>query len=209
MAEYISYTFNKGIKSFGENQVKIILESFYTKFKIPIVSIGSGSGSIEHYTKSNINWILIDPNPISFHGSVIMEPNFSYIDDLITDNPNIVGNCLLFLNWCDPNDSEYDYEAIIKLQPIAICSIYDIYDDSYGAAGGEKFYNWTINENNNYQCIEEHYLHCHEDDEDFDIEVNIRIKIWQIKRLPFNEDDIVVTYSQSKIRHTNSSCSIS
>ncbi len=208
MAEYISYTFNKGIKSFGEQEVKKILESFYKKFNIPIVSIGSGSGSIEHYTKSTINWILVDPKPSSFHGSVVIEPHFSYVDDLINNKPEIVGNCLLFLNWCDPNESEYDYEAIIKLKPIAIFSIYEIYENSYGAAGGQKFFNWTINENNNYQCIEEHYLHCHEDDEDFDIDVNIRIRIWQHKSIHYN-DDIIVTFSKSKIRHGGGSCSIS
>ena len=101
MAEYIGYTFNKGIKSFGEVKVKKILESLNERFNTPIISIGSGSGSIEHYINNysnNIKWILIDPNPGSFHSSVIMEPNYAYLDDLINTNKNIIGNCLLFLN---------------------------------------------------------------------------------------------------------------
>ena len=107
MAEYIGYTFNKGIKSFGETKVKQILESFNKRYNMSIVSMGSGSGSIEHYTKDSIKWILIDPQPESFYGSVIMEPNYKYLDELINNNPSIIGNCLLFLNWCEPNNSVY------------------------------------------------------------------------------------------------------
>ncbi len=208
MAEYIGYTFNKGIKSFGEVQVKKILESFNKRFNKPIVSIGSGSGSIEHYTNNNntniIKWILIDPYPDSFHGSVVMEPNYAYLDDLINTNKEIIGNCLLFLNWCEPNNTDYDYEAIIKLNPIAICSIYEEYESCNGAAGGEKFFNWT--KNNNYQVIEEHYLTPHDDDRD---DINIMIKIWQNEKIPFENEDVIVSYTKSLISHECVSCSIS
>jgi len=202
MAEYIGYTFNKGIKSFGEVKVKQILDSFYNRYKLPIVSMGSGSGSIEHYTNNTIKWLMIDPSPDCFHGTIIMEPNYSYLDDLINNNPNIIGRCLLFLNWCDPNNSEYDYEAIIKLKPIAICSIYEEYKSSYGAAGGEKFYNWTKT-NNEYQIIEEHYLTPHDDDMD---NMDIMIKIWQSKKIAFENEDIVITYTKSLIKHGETCC---
>ncbi len=205
MAEYIGYTFNKGIKSFGEVKIKQILKSFYERYNLPIVSIGSGSGSIEHYTKDSIKWILIDPQPESFHGSVIMEPNYSYLDELINTNPNIIGNCLLFLNWCYPNESEYDYEAIIKLQPIAICSIYEEFNSSNGAAGGEKFFQWTQT-NTDYKMIEEHNLTPY----DCDINnLNIMIKIWQNNKIPFENEDIVITFTQSLISHEGGSCCIS
>jgi hypothetical protein len=209
MAEYIGYTFNKGIQSFGEAKVKQILESFNKRYNLPIVSIGSGSGSIEHYTNNlqsnNIKWILIDPAPVSFHGNLVMEPNYSYVDDLINTNPNIIGNCLLFLNWCDPNDSEYDYEAIIKLQPIAICSVYEEYESYNGAAGGEKFFNWTLS-NNDYQIIEQHYLTPHEDDMN---NMDIMIKIWQSEKKPFENEEVVVSYTKSLIRHEKETCCIS
>ncbi len=208
MAHLISYKFNKGIESFGEAKVKQILESFYNRYKLPIVSVGSGSGSIEHYTNNNnnnIEWILIDPEPSSFHGVVIMEPNYEYIDNLIRDKPQIIGNCILFLNWCEPNYSEYDYEAIIKLQPIAICSIYEEYNEACGAAGGEKFYEWTVS-NNDYQIIEEHHLTPHDDDMD---NMDIMIKIWQSKKLSFENEDIVITFTQSLIRHGDRVCCIS
>ena len=92
MAEYIGYTFNKAINSFGEAKVKQILQSFNNRYKLPIVSIGSGSGSIEHFTMINpmINWILIDPNPESFHGSIVMEPHYAYVNDLINNNTQII-----------------------------------------------------------------------------------------------------------------------
>jgi len=202
MTEYICYTFNKGIKSFGEIKVKQILESFYKKYKLPIISIGSGSASIEHYTNKNIKWLLVDPMANSFHGYTFIEPHFSCVDDLIHNIPSMIGNCLLFLNWCNPNTSDYDYEAIIKLKPIAICSIYEEFMSNYGAAGSQKFYNWTKT-NYDYQIIEEHYLTPHDDDMD---NMDIMIKIWQSKKIIFENEDIVITYTKSLIKHGESCC---
>jgi hypothetical protein len=207
MSEYSAYEnnyhFNKGIKSFGTTKVKNILISFYKRYNLPIISIGSGSGSIEHYSELK-DYILIDPNPTSFSGIIIIEPHFPYVDNLIEYKPSIIGNCIVFLNWCEPNNNNYDYEAIIKLKPIAICSIYEEYKGGYGAAGSECFFTWTQT-NKDYLVIEEHYLTPHDDDMD---NMDIRIKIWQNKNLPFENEDIVVTYTKSNISHEGNNCCI-
>ncbi len=202
------YKFNKGIKSFGHNEVAQILRDFYYKYSVSnqfkIISIGSGSGSIEHYSK--LDWILVDPNPSSFHNNnqevILLQPHFSYVDELIENNPSIVGNCLLFLNWCDPNDSEYDYEAIIKLKPIAIMSIYETFEYGPGAAGGEKFFLWT-EENKDYQLVEDYGLSPYYNDMECS---EIYMSVWQNK---FEDKELVYKKIQSKISYEGNSCSIS
>jgi hypothetical protein len=202
------YKFNKGIKSFGHNEVVQILRDFYYKYsannQFKIISIGSGSGSIEHYSK--LDWILVDPNPSSFHNNnqevILLQPHFSYVDELIENNPSIVGNCLLFLNWCDPNDSEYDYEAIIKLKPIAIMSIYETFEAGPGGAGGEKFILWT-EENKDYQLVKHYSLAPYLNDYNCP---EINISIWQNK---FENEELVYKKIQSKISYEGNNCAIS
>jgi hypothetical protein len=55
--------FNIGIKSFGYENVVDIINSFYKKYNLPIVSMGSGTGVIEYLAKkknNKIDWICID-----------------------------------------------------------------------------------------------------------------------------------------------------
>lgn len=161
---------NIGIKSYGCHNVINIINEFYSNYDVPIVSIGSGAGAIEFLSKkqnNNIEWICIDinENPIDFPSKAsnyinkpLMKIDYLSIDELIEKNNTIVNNCIIFLNWCLPNDSYYDYEAIIKLKPLAILSIYEDFDGKSGAAGGEMFYHW-INTNTDYHLKQDNYLY--------------------------------------------------
>jgi hypothetical protein len=64
------------------------------------------------------------------------------IDQLINKEPSLIHQCILFLNWCEPNTSNYDIDAIQKLKPLGIISIIEIYQNESGAAGSEKYYEW-------------------------------------------------------------------
>jgi hypothetical protein len=226
---------NKGIKAFGHNNVLMHLQSFYNHYNdyhyndshyndshyndshnIPIISMGSGTGVIEHmattsyYSKYNklMNWICIDidNNPLDFPSQArthmnapLMKIDYNSVDQLIDDKKEIVGKCILFLNWCLPNDSTYDFDAIIKLKPLAVFSIYEVYNDSFGAAGGEKFFDWTVN-NQDY-TLKETYTLCsqyhddnHHDDYDDDELLDIRITWWQNNNIPNDEDIIYGQY---------------
>jgi hypothetical protein len=99
----------------------------------------------------------------------------------------------LFLNWCEPNESTYDYEAIIKLKPIAVLSIYEIFGGQNGAAGGEMFYNWT-NDNSDYHLKEDYYLYADEFHADDDELMNIRIGWWQSLKLNDIDDSIITGF---------------
>ena len=192
--------FNLGIKSFGYKNVVDIISSFYDKYKLPIVSMGSGTGVIEYLSKNNnnnIDWICIDndetmnfpPNASQFINKPLMKIVYNSCDQLIDYTPSIVGNCILFLNWCLPNDSTYDFEAIIKFKPIAVLSIYEEFDGISGAAGGEMFYNWTKN-NTDYHLKEEYHLYANEFHEDDDEIMDIRISWWQ--SISLNDIDDVI-----------------
>jgi hypothetical protein len=216
MTMNIDYLLNKGIKSFGYENVINIINSFYNKYNLPIVSIGSGIGTIEYLSnkKYKINWICIDidNNPIHFPSyahKYITEPlmniNYNSCDELIKNNSSIIGNCVLFLNWCLPNESTYDYDAIIKLKPLAVLSIYEVYNNNNGCAGGEMFYNWTIN--SDYHLKEMYKLYYDNSiDDDVEYEENdIRIGWWENN---YNEDAVIINMPcKHYIKKTN--CCIS
>ena len=196
--------FNIGIKSFGYENVVDIINSFYKKYNLPIVSMGSGTGIIEYLAKkknNKIDWICIDndstmnfpPSANQYINQPLMNIDYNSCDQLIEATPSIVNNCVLFLNWCEPNESTYDYEAIIKLKPIAVLSIYEIFRGQNGAAGGEMFYNWT-NDNSDYHLKEDYYLYADEFHADDDELMNIRIGWWQSLKLNDIDDSIITGF---------------
>lgn len=141
---------NKCVRAFGLQTVCDIINRFEQTYNKPIVSIGSGNGilenccqSIERRSKTPIKFICVDPDPMSYsNGPVCISPDYDTTTSLINAHPEIVQDCLLLLNWCDANESTYDYQAIIDLKPLAVLSLYEVYIGSNGAAGGEKFYQW-------------------------------------------------------------------
>jgi hypothetical protein len=201
---------NKGIKAYGKDIIIPHIASFYNKYNnLPIVSMGSGTGvcenMVEKYYKSkyekDMKWICIDINdkPLDFPEKAkellkepMMKIDYHSVDDLITKNNNIVKNCILFLNWCLPNQSTYDYDAIVKLDPVAIYSIYEIFEDNSGAAGGELFFNWT--NYNDYILKEEFQLKPGEHHIDYDELMDIRISWWQNKSIPCDEEVMLKQY---------------
>ena len=139
--------FNKGIHSLGEEVVLAYISGVDVTYGgIPMVSVGSGMAAIESVIPS-VNWVLVDPDPTSFPHECkengmepFMKPHFPYVKDLVASRPDIVGNCCLFLNWCDPNYSDYDSEAVELLKPKGIISIVEKFMKSNGAAGGLGFH---------------------------------------------------------------------
>jgi hypothetical protein len=129
-----------------------------------------------------------------------MNIDYNSCDELINNNPAIIGNCILFLNWCLPNCSTYDFEAIIKLKPIAVLSIYEDYDGSNGSAGGKMFYDWTKN-NTDYHLKEEYSLYADKYHNNDDELMDIRISWWQL--ISLNDVDDVIIKGYPCIYHGN------
>lgn len=108
-----------------------------------IISVGSGNAYFEHLLKESYNIpeiICIDPNPNSFlraNTGPFIQPTFSTVDDLmLSNNRNTYKDSLLILNWVYPNIGPYDVEAIQKLKPIRIFTIYE----NSGTAGSRNFH---------------------------------------------------------------------
>lgn len=113
----------------------------------PIISVGSGSGYVEKWLEDNHNYQLILVDPIDPDSKECFAPvpkhlskKSSYDDssDLVADKPDIISNCNLFLNWPEPNDDSYDYDAIMLLKPhtIIICC------EVSGSSGSKKLLAW-------------------------------------------------------------------
>jgi len=141
---------NLAVQSYGIEASITILYKFCTSYangkrRIPVVSVGSGTAELEylvHELCPDIEWVCIDPSPDSFRSDrqVMIKPRYPTVNELIKDRPSIVGGCLLFANWCLPEYSTYDYEAIILLNPYAFLSTIELYNSKPGAAGGFQFH---------------------------------------------------------------------
>ena len=101
---------------------------------------------------------------------------FLYTDDFVDRHPELIGNCCLLLNWCEPLDDTHlnhwesgfggkrDYEEIVqyyydlyainKLKPKYILTIFEADDYSFETdeheevfhAGTYLFHKWRLNE---------------------------------------------------------------
>ena len=164
--EYLEYKPNKmlkylniALKSIGIDKCLNLFSRFLESFPktLPIISVGSGNAYFEFLISHMHREITcVDPNPRSFrinartnsHHIVFIEPKFSTVDQLISsNNHNQYNNCLLILNWPNPqnhNGQMYDFDAIIKLKPKGIFIIYD----SYGVSGSVKMIKLLESHNN-------------------------------------------------------------
>ena len=138
-----------------ENVEQYIDFAFVTNGKdLPIVSVGSGDAETEYAfeRRHHKKIICVDPDPKSFNkGITYIEPEYSYVDDLIQNQPELVGNCHLLLIWPLPNRSEYDVDAIEKLNPLSFVIVYE----PSGGSGGRKLLYSFLPSQNLYECVSE------------------------------------------------------
>lgn len=106
-----------------------------------IVSVGSGRGLFEfmvmHWLRwslrrTNIKFDLIAVEPADYP-TFYKRPDYRFVREVRDKQCDI-----LILNWCFPNASTYDYDAVQHLKPK---SIFSLYGD--GPAGGIKFREWA------------------------------------------------------------------
>lgn len=115
-----------------------------------IVSVGSGTGKYEKYLASvqdlaTCRWNLVDPKPREFDKTPMKwSPHCSYTKDLVTQVPDVVGNCILLLIW--PGQTGYDFEAVELLNPRGIVVLWEAQKDTkshllHGCAMGKNLFN--------------------------------------------------------------------
>lgn len=142
------YYCSKGLQNLKEvNGFNTMLGYMTDLTDAPVVSVGSGSGYVEAQCLERIpglQIVLVDPvdpeentfSPVPEHLS--KKPSYCYVEDLVADNPDIVGECHLFLNWSLPNNDFYDYESILALKPLSIIICCEV----SGSAGSKKLLAW-------------------------------------------------------------------
>lgn len=131
---------NQCIKHIGYSHILSIFR------KIPnrttIVSVGSGNGVFEKNLDRDIrsDIICVDPNFNNFNKckevNQTKKPLFKTTDDLLKSG--IKDTHTLILNWTLPNDSSYDYESIVKLNPENVFVLCDL----TGTGGSSHLLSW-------------------------------------------------------------------
>lgn len=209
-------TQNLAIKSYGMEESENILLKFVETYVLPVVSMGSGSATLEYKVQQKnekIRWICVDPTPSSWcAGEVMIKPQYASVEDLVAAEPELVGKCVLFLNWCLPNESRYDYDAVMLLQPIAFLSTVEFLEvgletpSGNGSAGGELFHGLVVNsEAHGYNFCYNSTLYY---DYDYDYPpLDIRFIWYQKSELPEIEVDLERDY-KCKVRHPRDACVI-
>ena len=158
---------NFGIKGLGKDEcLEMCCKFIEANPGLAIISVGSGAGRLESWIQER--WsrdvTCVDPSPI-FGFSInfrlkkpFMKPKYDYVDDLITEKPEYVGNCILLLIWAPPNET-YDLEAVRKLQPRAFLTMMSLYKPCiyFTMAGGEKFVKFLLEQRvrREYRCVDE------------------------------------------------------
>jgi hypothetical protein len=126
---------NNGVNRFSIDGFITILHQFCLTYpELYIIVVGSGSALSEacyliKYPENAYRFIFVDPNPMSFgaegqqYTKPFLEPNYSTVRKLIKQKKQLIDNCIVLLNWCDPDNSTYDKESIDLLQPKAFLTL--------------------------------------------------------------------------------------
>lgn len=162
--------FNFGIYSIGLERYCRFIADFVIHYACRrIISVGSGHGMLEkiyHIVdpilrlkySSTFDWVCIDPEPLNFSPFTddmtkpYIEPKYATVDEMIYKEPECVNNEYILLNWCLPDESNYDYDAILKLNPKGFITLIAIDGHGPGVAGGINFIEFLKN-----QKIEQKY----------------------------------------------------
>ena len=146
-----------------------ILSQHYQILKeYPVVSVGSGNGSVEKCLDPSDKIICVDPCPQSFQSEPTRyshPPDYKIVKDLVNVKSDLIGECSIFLNWPSPsnpflNTNPYDVEAIRLLKPKLILLVLE----RSGSSGSVELIGSLSKlielENEKYITEDEKMFHC-------------------------------------------------
>lgn len=176
-----------------------------------IISVGSGSAFFEYQYVSKYckEIICIDPAPFSWSYNKTLkksfiEPKYPTTEVLIENDNTVIGNCILILNWCPPNESDFDYQAVQLLKPVAIFTTLEKFNGGFGAGGGLNFHNYLDRQNEDKVYKQVHITKLTESSMDF------QIQWWQLFDLQNSPNLIDLPHSvKSKRTNPEVNCSVS
>lgn len=132
------------------------------------ISVGSGDGVIEKifsFTRPDCEMICVDPFPQCFTSAsdrIFYPPAFPYVQDLVKEKPEVVGQANLMLIFPEPgcffcahgnctekiHTQPYDFEAISALKPRSIITMICM----NGSSGTDHLRFWMLT-NTTYELI--------------------------------------------------------
>lgn len=137
------HVYSTGVLLLGPENVHEYIRNVCVVSKLPIISVGSGNGVIERELESafGIQIICVDPTPLSWsmEHAKYRAPDFATVEDLVSQHPELIDQCNVFINWAFPTHS-YDMEAVHLLRPRNVVTITDV--GPLRGAGGRFFHTW-------------------------------------------------------------------
>jgi len=152
-----------GFLTIGAEETYDILK----RFKLPIISVGSGSGICEQkLEEKGLKIICVDPHSGAFKKEkIIRKPDYEMtIQQFAKENKKYMGKCVLFINWASPSgDDSYDYQAVKLLNPETIVVINGL----EGCAGSQPFHDFMMSNgtptlSSDLEFKEGEYKCCHQ-----------------------------------------------
>lgn len=127
-----------------------LIQNILLENDVPIISVGSGNGVLEKHITNTIHKHVICVDPLvedyNYPQYGMINPDYSIVAYLLIAQPELVGNCILLLNHASPNESTYDYDAVLQLQPLHILFC----GEPSGTAGGQQFLKWYVTTRNKF-----------------------------------------------------------
>lgn len=178
------YGFNPAIQAFDKEVLDVVARAMQDArgaadfSRHTLVSVGSGNGCVEEVLKTQTvdrfpqyfkGWeiIGIDPDPTSY---AITEkchiPTFPSIKEYREEYKRVGADAML-INWPDPDNSGYDFDAIMDLLPSQLVLIYTL-DETSGSKKLRFLFNQQP-ETFGYELVENHAIRAivdSENDED-------------------------------------------
>jgi hypothetical protein len=163
MAQSLVFHLSKGVTTIGVDACLEFAKTFLSHYagaidlaSLELISIGSGSAAFESLLRDlcGVKIVAVDPAPLSFGSAEdlaapFIEPTCATAADLrLRPDP-----CLLLFNWCEPNDSTYDAEALQLLKPEAFLVVYELCDGGAGAAGSKSFFAIIHDQESPYRLV--------------------------------------------------------
>lgn len=138
-----AHDLNCALRNIGLNVLEqyfdLIIKTF-PELSDSIVSIGSGTGYVEKHieNKFDIKIHCVDPINIQSTDDLHKSSEYKCVEDLLQLHPELKSNSITFINWSFPNESIYDYEALIALDSPHVLIVFE----STGSGGGEVLQQW-------------------------------------------------------------------
>lgn len=132
---------SRGLLNIGKNKFIEYINDLPKN--VPLIEIGSGNGAIAKEL-NDIGFNIITVDPLIFNAysppidSIVIQPKYETLNQLISCNDHIIDNCNLLLNWCSPNCYPYDIESIRILKPHKIIVITEL----NGCSNSYQFHKW-------------------------------------------------------------------